>query len=79
MVSAGVAASLLLGAAAVGIGFNQQHDRQLTFVAFALLALCPAIILWRTRRRSWRGLAIGMVVCWAVLAPLLWMADFQTS
>ena len=38
------------------------------FVVLNLVALLPAVALWLTRNRYWRGLAVGLAAVWLFLA-----------
>ena len=59
--------------------FNKEDGRRWNVILFALLTLLSAFALLRTRRTSQRCMAIGLAACWAVVAPLMWIADFHTS
>jgi hypothetical protein len=53
------------------------YDREMSWVSylgvFTLLALAPAIALWLTRNRYWRGFAAGMTACWVAGLLLEWV------
>lgn len=69
MVVAGIVVGLVVVdlTAAPLIMTTEMSDNSI-FAVFSLETLVPAVALWLTRNRYWRGLAVGLTAVWLLLA-----------